>query len=74
VSGQLHAPAALPPEKEVPVPIGLEAGLTQSRSGQRGEDKILELKGLELRPPVASRHTDYAIPAPSFICVYVLIL
>jgi hypothetical protein len=26
VSGQLHAPAALPPEKEPPVPIGYEAG------------------------------------------------
>jgi hypothetical protein len=26
VSGQLHAPATLPPEKESPVPIQLEAG------------------------------------------------
>jgi len=26
VSGQLHAPAALPPEKELPKPIGEEAG------------------------------------------------
>jgi hypothetical protein len=26
VSGQFHAPAALPPGKELPVPIGKEAG------------------------------------------------
>jgi len=26
VSGQLHAPAALPPGKELPVSIGQEAG------------------------------------------------
>jgi hypothetical protein len=28
VSGQLHAPAALPPGKEPPVPIGQEVGWT----------------------------------------------
>jgi hypothetical protein len=27
-SGQLHAPTALPPEKEPPIPIGKEAGWT----------------------------------------------
>jgi hypothetical protein len=26
VNGQLHVPTALPPEKEPPLPIGLEAG------------------------------------------------
>jgi hypothetical protein len=26
VSGQLHTPAALPPEEELPAPIGYEAG------------------------------------------------
>jgi len=35
VSGQLHAPAALPP-REKPVPIGKEAGWA---SGHDGEDK-----------------------------------
>jgi hypothetical protein len=34
VSGRLHAPAALPQEKEPPVPIG-----PQSRSGHGGEEK-----------------------------------
>jgi hypothetical protein len=37
VSGKLHAPAALTPGKEPPVPI-----VTQSRSGQFGEEKILD--------------------------------
>jgi hypothetical protein len=46
VSGQLHAPAALPPEKEPPVPIGGP----QSRSGRRGEEKILDPTGFELQP------------------------
>jgi hypothetical protein len=30
VSGQLHAPAALPPGKEPPVPIGYEVGWTSA--------------------------------------------
>jgi len=34
VNGQLHDPAALPPEKEPPVPIG-----PQSRSGHGVEEK-----------------------------------
>jgi hypothetical protein len=38
MSGQLYAPAALPPGKELLVPIGQEAG-TQSRSGRGGEEK-----------------------------------
>jgi hypothetical protein len=28
VSGQLHAPAALPPGEELPVPIGYKVGWT----------------------------------------------
>jgi hypothetical protein len=38
VSGQLHAPAALPPRKDL-VPIGYEAGCPQSRSRHGGEEK-----------------------------------
>jgi hypothetical protein len=38
-SGQLHSPAALPPGKEPLVPIGLEAGWAQSRSGRGGLEK-----------------------------------
>jgi hypothetical protein len=39
VSGQLHAPAALPPGKEPFVPIGYEAGWPQSLSGRGDEEK-----------------------------------
>jgi hypothetical protein len=41
VSGQLHVPPALPPEKGPPVPIGNEAGWPQSWSGRRREEKFL---------------------------------
>jgi hypothetical protein len=39
LSGQLHAPAALPPGKELLVPIGWEAGWVPERSGRGGEEK-----------------------------------
>jgi hypothetical protein len=38
VSGQLHAPAALPAGKEPPVPMDRRLGAPQSRSGRRGEE------------------------------------
>jgi hypothetical protein len=39
VSGQLHAPAALPPGKEPRHPLGRRLGGPQSRSGRGGEEK-----------------------------------
>jgi hypothetical protein len=39
VSGQLHAPATLPPGIEPLVPIGQEVDGPQSRSGRGGEEK-----------------------------------
>jgi hypothetical protein len=36
----LHHPAALPPEKEPPVPIGQDMCGPQSRSGHCGEERI----------------------------------
>jgi hypothetical protein len=39
VSGQLHAPAALPPGKKPVVPIESRLGGPQSRSGRGGEEK-----------------------------------
>jgi hypothetical protein len=42
VSGQLHAPAALPPGKEPPVPIGKEAGWHVEKR------KFFTILGLEL--------------------------
>jgi hypothetical protein len=66
VSGQLHAPAALSPGKEPPVPIGQEAGWAP-RAGLDDVEKrkFLTLPGLELRP-VASHYTYCAIPAPRY--------
>jgi hypothetical protein len=46
VSGQLHAPVALPPEKEPLVPIGYETGWIPEPVEKR---KFLILPGLELR-------------------------
>jgi hypothetical protein len=50
VSGQFHAQAALPSRKEPQYPLDRRLGGPQSRSGRRGEEKILTLQGLELRP------------------------
>jgi hypothetical protein len=48
VSGQLHAPTALPPGKESAVLIDRNVGGTQSRSGRSGvEENLLALQGIE---------------------------
>jgi hypothetical protein len=39
VSGQLHAPAAFPPGKEIRYPLNRRLGGPQSRSGRDGEEK-----------------------------------
>jgi hypothetical protein len=68
VSGQLHAPAALPPGKEPLVPIGYEAGWAQSQSGRGGEEKNSHPRR-ESKPrtpivqSVAQRYSDWAITA-----------
>jgi hypothetical protein len=72
---QLHAPAALPPEESPRCPLYMRLGGPQSRSGRRGEEKILEpYRDLRSDPsvvqPVASHYTDYAIPAPSYIAYF----
>jgi hypothetical protein len=69
VSGQLHAPAALPPGERAPGTQWI-GGRVDLRAGLDDLEKrtFLTLPGLELRPPVvqpvASRYTNYAIPAP----------
>jgi hypothetical protein len=50
VSGQLHAPAALPSGKSPRYPLYRRLGGPHSRSGQHGEVNFLTLPGLEPRP------------------------
>jgi hypothetical protein len=45
VSGQLHAPAALPPGKSPQYPLYRRLGGPQSRSERNGEVKILDPTG-----------------------------
>jgi hypothetical protein len=52
VSGQLHAPAALPPGKAPRYPMDRRLGGPQSWSGRRGVEKNLALPGIEPRPSV----------------------
>jgi hypothetical protein len=77
VSGQLHAPAALPLWKSPRYPFYRRLGGPLSRSRRRGEEKILDPNGtrtpdLSFAQPVASRYTDYAIPV-TFIYLGLLI-
>ena len=62
VGGQRHVPAALPPGK-TRYSLHRRLGGRQSRSGQV---KISPPPGFDppTVQPVASRYTDYAIPAP----------
>jgi hypothetical protein len=68
VSGQLHAPVALSPGKEPPVPIGEEVGWTpapvwktwRSEKSSHYRDSNSDPSVVQL---VASRYTDYFIPA-----------
>jgi hypothetical protein len=60
VTGQLHAPAALPPGKDPGYLIDRRLGGPQSRSGRGGEEKNSQpLPGLEppIIQPVAQRYT-----------------
>jgi hypothetical protein len=79
VSGQLHAPAALPPGKEPPVPTAYEAGWvpeavwtmwrTENSWPYRDSNSYPSVVQL-----VASRYTDYAIPAHIIIIIIIIII
>jgi hypothetical protein len=68
VSGQLHAPASLPPGKSSRYPLDKRVGGPQSRSGRRGENSW-PYRHSNSEPsvvePVASRHTDWATSSDS---------
>jgi hypothetical protein len=65
VSGQLHTPAVLLPGKELPIPIGDEVGCTPEPVWITWRKIFLPtgIELLQLRRPVVSRYTDWAIPA-----------
>jgi hypothetical protein len=64
VCGQYHAPAGFTPGED-PIPIVQEAGWAQEPVWIGAEN--LASPGFDPRTfqPVASRYTDYAIPAPN---------
>jgi len=66
VGGQRHAPAALPPGKD-PVPIVQEAGWAPGPVWI-GAENLAPPPGFDPRivQPVASRYTDYALPAQRY--------
>jgi hypothetical protein len=63
VSCQFHAPAALPPGKEPPVPIGYEAGWAPEPVWMLWRRENFWTAGNRTRAvqPVARRYTDLAI-------------
>jgi hypothetical protein len=68
VSGQLHAPAALPPGKNPWYPFDRRLGGPQSRSGRGGEEKISQAhresnSRTPIVQPLTQRYTDWAITA-----------
>jgi hypothetical protein len=72
MGGQRHAPAALPPGK-TQYPLCTRLGGPQGRSGRLR--KISSAPGFDPRAfqPVASRYTDWAIPAPSLYIKTIII-
>jgi hypothetical protein len=67
VGGQRHALATLPPGK-TRYPLYMWLGGPQSRSGR--VRKISPQPGFDNRTvqPVSSRYTEYAMPAPTYLC------
>jgi hypothetical protein len=69
MSGSFTSRPLYPQRKNLQYPLDRRLGGPQSRSGRRGEEKIHDPTGI--RTPtypssnvVASRYTDYTIPAP----------
>jgi hypothetical protein len=54
VSGQIHATTALPPGTEPRHPLDKRLDGPQSRSGRRGEEKVLDSTGTQTPNPRSS--------------------
>jgi hypothetical protein len=64
VGGQRHAPAAFTPGKDL-VPIVQEAGWATGPVWIGAENLVpTRIRSPDLPQPVASRYTNYVIPAP----------
>jgi hypothetical protein len=73
VSGQLHAPAALPPGNHPRYPLERRLGGPQSRSGRCGEENNLALSGIEPWPSSStelSRLFQYTFSLLKFLTVF----
>jgi hypothetical protein len=66
LSGQLHAPAALPPGKEPRYPLDRRPGGPHNRSGRCGEEKNLSLPGIE---PGLFSPSLYQLSWPGFVVI-----
>jgi hypothetical protein len=66
MSGQLHAPAALPPGESPPrYPLHRKLGGHQSPSGSCGEEKIMHFRERTRNfQPLDDRYNDWVIPTP----------
>jgi hypothetical protein len=62
VSGQLHAPATLPPGKELRYPLDRLLGGPQSQSWRCGEEKILDPSGTQTPTTWSSSPSPVTIP------------
>jgi hypothetical protein len=73
VCGQHHASAALTPGKD-PVPTVQETVWAPEQVCIGAENLAQTGFGLRIFQPVASRYTDWAIPAPKWLLEYIKIL
>jgi hypothetical protein len=74
VSGQLHAPAALPLEKAPQYPLERRLGGPQNWYGCRGEEKVLDPTGTQTLTPrhIAYSQLLYRLRYPSSCCFSIL--
>jgi hypothetical protein len=73
VSGQLYAPAALPPGKHPRYILDRRLDGSQSRSGHCGVEVSCPYRESNTgRPSLAGRYTDWAIPAPIIIIIIII--